>query len=235
MTIFLRMKTYAVEGMTCGGCVGSVKAALERVASQVSVTLDPPLATFESALPLSGLNAALAGAGHYSLHAPAGPGASLDAGTTPGRLAPYYPLALVIGLIGLAAAAGGSARWMLNFMAGFFIVFGAFKLLDVSAFADAFQQYDIVAKRWRAYALAFPFIELAIGFAFLSGWQTAAATWAALAVSLVSAIGVIQAVRRRQAIQCACLGTVFKLPMSTVTITENLGMAAMAAMMLMHD
>ena len=37
----------------------------------------------------------------------------------------------------------------------------------------------------------------------------------------------------KQTIQCACLGTVFKLPMSVVTIIENLGMAAMAGWMLM--
>ena len=33
-------------------------------------------------------------------------------------------------------------------------------------------------------------------------------------------------------IQCACLGAVFKLPMSTVTIVEDVGMVAMAAWML---
>jgi hypothetical protein len=59
-----------------------------------------------------------------------------------------------------------------------------------------------------------------------------AAAWAALILSLVGAVGVIQSVARRQTIQCACLGTVFKLPMSTVTVIENLGMAAMAAWML---
>lgn len=32
------------------------------------------------------------------------------------------------------------------------------------------------------------------------------------------------------AIQCAGLGAVFQLPMSVVTIVENVGMAAMAAM-----
>jgi hypothetical protein len=33
-------------------------------------------------------------------------------------------------------------------------------------------------------------------------------------------------------IQCACLGTVFKLPMTTVTIVEDLLMVVMAAAML---
>ena len=47
-----------------------------------------------------------------------------------------------------------------------------------------------------------------------------------------SAVGVIQAVANKTQIQCACLGTVFKLPMSTVTIVEDVGMVLMAAAML---
>jgi hypothetical protein len=35
-------------------------------------------------------------------------------------------------------------------------------------------------------------------------------------------------------IQCACLGTVFQLPMSTVTIVEDVGMVLMAAFMLLR-
>ena len=59
-----------------------------------------------------------------------------------------------------------------------------------------------------------------------------AATWIALVLSLVGAVGVVQATLSKQTIQCACLGTVFKLPMSVVTVIENLGMAAMASWML---
>ena len=142
----------------------------------------------------------------------------------------YFPLFLVLGLIALAAFAGSD--WMTAFMAGFFLVFGAFKLLDVPAFADAYSTYDVVAKRFRFWGYAYPFIETALGFAFLFKFQLLAATWIALILSLVGAIGVIQSVLAKQTIKCACLGTVFNLPMSTVTIVENLGMAAMAAWML---
>jgi hypothetical protein len=36
----------------------------------------------------------------------------------------------------------------------------------------------------------------------------------------------------KQTIRCACLGSVFNLPMSTVTIVEDVGMVLMAAWML---
>ena len=51
----------------------------------------------------------------------------------------------------------------------------------------------------------------------------------------VSVIGVILAVSEKRRIQCACLGTVFNLPMSVVTIIEDLGMAAMALISLVVD
>jgi hypothetical protein len=42
----------------------------------------------------------------------------------------------------------------------------------------------------------------------------------------------LQSVWNKKKIQCACLGAIFDLPMSTVTILENLLMVVMAAAML---
>ena len=79
----------------------------------------------------------------------------------------YFPLALIVayilGTVLLVEFAAGAFVWhraMTNFMAGFFLVFSFFKLLDLRAFADTYQTYDFVAARSRAYALAYPFIEL---------------------------------------------------------------------------
>ncbi|MEM9849004.1 MAG: heavy-metal-associated domain-containing protein, partial [Bacteroidota bacterium] len=56
--------------------------------------------------------------------------------------------------------------------------------------------------------------------------------WATILVLGVSSIGVIKSNLDRRAIKCACLGDVFNLPMSTVTIVEDLTMVAMAVAML---
>jgi len=121
---------------------------------------------------------------------------------------------------------------MMGFMAGFYIVFGAFKLLDVPAFARSYAQYDVIAKILPGWGYVYPFVELALGFGFLFWLDMRLLSWAALILSLIGAVGVIQANLSKQPIECACLGTVFKLPMSVVTVIENLGMAAMAAWML---
>jgi hypothetical protein len=123
-------------------------------------------------------------------------------------------------------------EWMNDFMAGFFLVFSFFKLLNLSAFAQAYRGYDLIAAKSRAYAYAYPFIELALGLAYLVRWNPMVTNTITLVVMLVSTAGVLIALRKRQLIECACLGTVFKLPMSKVTLIEDLSMAAMAAVML---
>ena len=176
----------------------------------------------------------------------------------PSWLATYYPLLLIAGYIllcsvllqvGLHAAAMGepmglfmhlgmglatvtAGETMRYFMAGFFLVFSFFKLLDLRAFANAYAGYDLLAARWHGWGLVYPFVELALGMAYLSNFNPVFTNWATVAIMGFSAIGVVRAVRSNTQIQCACLGTVFKLPMSTVTIVEDVGMELMAAVML---
>lgn len=124
---------------------------------------------------------------------------------------------------------------MLDFMAGFFLVFSFFKLLDLRGFADAYQSYDIIARRSRPYAFAYPFLELALGVAYLVRWQLTITNAVTLALMLAGSVGVLRALLRKDRIRCACLGTALNLPMTTVTLVEDLGMAAMAALMLVWD
>jgi copper chaperone CopZ len=222
------MTQYTISGMTCANCARKVEAALKTVTPSASVTLNPPAASVTGAT-MDALNAALSAIGNYRL-SDATPAFQPQPDVQTSALKTYYPLFLVLALIAVAAFAGND--WMISFMAGFFLVFGAFKLLDVPAFADAYATYDVVAKRFKPWGMAYPFVETALGFAFLFQFQLHAATWVALILSLIGAIGVIQSVIAKQTIKCACLGTVFNLPMSTITIVENLGMAAMAAAML---
>jgi copper chaperone CopZ len=223
------MSEFAITGMTCNGCRTKVEKALVAFLPDVTVTLDPPRAVTTAKVGADQLNAALTPIGKYRA---SDLGTSTDA-YAPSWMATYYPLLLVMALIAIVPLVSGTFMgWMMGFMAGFYIVFGAFKLLDVPAFARSYAQYDIIAKHIPAWGYAYPFVELALGFGFLFWLDMRMLSWAALILSLIGAVGVIQANLSKQTIQCACLGTVFKLPMSVVTIVENLGMAAMAAWML---
>lgn len=157
------------------------------------------------------------------------------------HLRDYIPLFLV--LAGIFAVTAFWQLWVnkgfvgLNvardFMGFFFLTFGIFKLLDLKGFAGAYAEYDIVAKRSRVYAFAYPFIEVALGVAFLLDFQYTAINITTLIIMAIGSIGVIQALRSKRPFRCACLGTVVKLPMSTVTVVEDVGMGLMALVMLL--
>jgi hypothetical protein len=55
---------------------------------------------------------------------------------------------------------------------------------------------------------------------------------ATLAVMLLGLVGVTQALLAKRQIKCACLGSLFQLPMSYVTFIEDGVMAVMAIVML---
>ena len=118
------------------------------------------------------------------------------------------------------------------FMAGFFLTFSFFKMLDLSGFADSYSSYDVLAKRWRGYGFIYPFIELALGIAYLIDFNPFITNITTIIVMGFSTIGVLQSVLNKRKIRCACLGAVFNLPMSTVTIIEDLLMVFMAIAML---
>ncbi len=120
---------------------------------------------------------------------------------------------------------------MRAFMAGFFLVFGALKVLRLNAFAEAYRMYDLLAKRSVVYAYLYPFIELGLGLLYAFGAVLLLTNSVTLVVMLFSALGVYLQLRKGETIMCACLGTVFKVPMTWVTLFEDLLMAAMALAM----
>jgi hypothetical protein len=165
-----------------------------------------------------------------------------DVQSSLGWFATYRPLLLILAylltasvIVQLPKNGWEGVHWhetMRYFMAGFFLVFSLLKLLDIPAFANAYASYDLLAKRWHGWGLIYPFVELALGLAYLANWNPLITNWATLIIMGFSAIGVILTLLRKRSIRCAHLNTVFKLPMSTVTIIEDVGMAAMALLVM---
>jgi copper chaperone CopZ len=119
-----------------------------------------------------------------------------------------------------------------NFMTGFFLVFSFFKLLNIRDFANSFAMYDLLAMRVPIYGKIYPFIELGLGILCLVHFQPIFVYWADILIMGFGALGVIQSVIDKRKIKCACLGAVFNLPMSTVTIIENTIMVAVGVILL---
>jgi copper chaperone CopZ len=247
--------TLNLSGLHCQACVGRVTKALAPLCREVEVTLAPSQIAVvrDASVAPQALLAAVASAGAYTAQVaepnavsiavssaiPAAQNTAFSEQIAEKSWATYFPLALLTAYLVFVPALGqwGTnafdwAAWMRHFMAAFFLAFSFFKLLSLRAFADAYAGYDLLAAKWRGWGFVYPFVELGLGIAYLINLQPKLTNTVAFIVMAFSLLGVLRAVLSKQKIKCACLGAVFNLPMSTVTIVEDGLMAAMALWML---
>ena len=123
-------------------------------------------------------------------------------------------------------------RSMQIFMGLFFIIFSLFKFLDYGGFPVSFKRYDPLAKKIPFYANLYPFLETALGIAFLIEWNLPVILCVTLLVLSITSLGVIKTLVNKTEIDCACLGTSLKLPMTEATLIENLIMLSMSSILL---
>lgn len=149
----------------------------------------------------------------------------------------FFVLAATTGVLAWRDSEAGTfdvRKGVATFMAGFFLVFASFKLMDLRGFADGYSTYDLLARRVYAYGFVYPLIELGFGLSMAAGLDTPALLWSEFAVMAFSGIGVAIKVAKREKFQCACLGTFLKVPLTTVTLIEDFGMAALAFFLLFY-
>lgn len=228
-SIFNQIKmthTYQTHGITCSSCEAKVKSSFITLpdVTNVEVTRTTATITLEKHIALSELQKAIEAKGNYTISVEHH---SEIAEQTKSWFATYKPVLIIYFYITLVSVLVSfniqhsqfSIHHFMNvFMVGYFLTFSFFKLLDVKAFAETYSMYDIVAKRIKAYGFIYPFIELALGIAFLTGFNSLFTNLTTPIVMSISIIGVLQSVLNKQKIQCACHGAVFNLPMRTVTI-----------------
>ena len=123
-------------------------------------------------------------------------------------------------------------RSMQIFMGLFFIIFSLFKFLDYGGFPVSFKRYDPLAKKIPFYANLYPFLETALGIAYLIEWNLPVILSVTLLVLSITSLGVIKTLVNKTEIDCACLGTSLKLPMTEATLIENLIMLSMSSILL---
>jgi hypothetical protein len=152
------------------------------------------------------------------------------------KWASYKPLIVILIfciLLSLANSSHGYESIMISFMGYFFVFLSLFKFFDLQGFVKGFVTYDLITKHFKPYGYAYPFIELALGLGYIMGVGLIWVNLFTVIVMTVSGAGVIKSILSGEKINCACLGTVLNVPLSTVSILENFGMGAMAAAQLL--
>lgn len=154
----------------------------------------------------------------------------------------YLKFAGIIGVIVACATIMSTvvgfdwAEWMRWFMGGFFVFFGSFKLIGYDMFIVMFPMYDPIGKRFKYYTWAYPFIEVFLGALYCLNLLALPRDIVTFVIMSVGAYGILkQLPKGGEAIRCACLGNIIKLPLSTVTLVEDATMAVMAFVMLISN
>ena len=233
--------TYTITGMTCGGCEAKVKSVLQSLdhVQHVEVSLEDDIAniTMDKHISLIDLKKALKPLGNkYQISAQHQREQVVQKNSW---FDTYKPILLIfvyiLGITLIIQFTGNGfnfSDWMRHFMAGFFLVFSFFKLLNLKGFVNSYAMYDVVAMKFPVWGYLYAILELILGIAFLINFNPIVTSGVTFVVMSISIIGVLRSVLNKQKIQCACLGDVFNLPMSTVTIVEDGLMIVMSLGML---
>ena len=225
--------------MTCEGCSNKVKSLIKKNISinEVEVNLSNGLVHIESKEKISETDLEKLLIQHPKYKVSKHSDKTNNTIKKISTITTYFPLLLIfIFLITLSIWASNFkvSLFMNYFMGGFFLTFSFFKILDLKGFQISFSNYDLIAKEIKAYGYIYPFIELSMGWLYLLEFNPIIINTATILILGIGTIGVIQSVIKKETIKCACLGTVFNLPMSNITIIENSIMLLMASLVLIN-
>lgn len=229
--------SYNITGMTCSNCEAKVKDALLRLPGIISADINRQEGTAQISMSkhisLTELQNAISKDGKYKISAVEH---NEMVEQTKSWLETYKPVLLIFTFITITTLLiqftnphFDLMQWMRHFMGGFFLVFSFFKILNLSGFADSYAMYDVIAKRIPAWGYLYAFIELGLGIVFIINFNPVLSNAITLIIMGISIVGVLQSVLNKRKIQCACLGAIFNLPMSTITIIEDALMIVMSA------
>ena len=234
-------QTYTIKGMTCGGCKSSVEkhiGSIEFVTNvEVSLEMEEVTVTLEHPVSFDILKKALPE--KFNLfeksHKSSNQDISLisEKGQEDSKVKQLQPLFIILfylatTVIFLNFKDWNSREMMFDFMGLFFIVFSFFKMLDLKNFPTSFSMYDPLAEKILFYGWVYPFIEIALGLMFLMRFELNIALYVTIVILGITTFGVTKILINKKNIQCACLGTALKLPMTEATLIENALMLSMS-------
>ena len=232
---------FKIYGMTCSSCALIIKDAFKKITDEKNISINhltgEGLIESENEIQISQLTEAIKKYPKYSIELFTENEEKKEKEQTwfmtykPVLLLFFYITSLSL-IVAFKSSEFDVHLAMNTFMAGFFIAFSYFKLLNLKAFADSYSMYDIIAKRIKSWGYIYAFVELLLGLLYVLNFNPVFLNWFTMMLMTVSLIGVLISVLNKKKIQCACLGTVFNLPMSTLTIVEDSLMIVMSLGML---
>jgi len=229
--------TFKISGMTCNGCKSTVEGKLGSLDGvyDVQVDLTKSEAIIYSKNPISFSLITDSLPSKYNI---TGDGNVQDNEIIKiSKIKQLKPLFIIFGYISITSILLNFKDWnltnaMIDFMGLFYIIFSFFKILDIKGFSTSFRMYDPLAKKITIYGYIYPFIEILLGLMFLNRVEVNIALLITILILGITSAGVTQTLLNKRSINCACLGTTLKLPMTEATFIENAIMIIMAIVLL---
>ena len=229
--------TFKISGMTCNGCRSTVENKLSSLDGvdyvQVNLTNGEAIVYSKNPISFSLISNSLPSKYRVIRNIPDQDNEIIKSN----KIKQLKPLFIILGYISVTSILLNFRNWnstnaMLDFMGLFYIIFSFFKILDIKGFSTSFKMYDPLAKKITIYGYIYPFIEILLGVMFLTRIEVNIALLTTIVILGITCAGVTQTLLNKRSINCACLGTTLKLPMTEATFIENVIMIIMAIVLL---
>ena len=229
--------TFKISGMTCNGCRSTVENKLSSLDgvdnAQVNLTNGEAIVYSKNPISFSLISNSLPSKYKVIRNIPDQDNEIIKSN----KIKQLKPLFIILGYISVTSILLNFRNWnstnaMLDFMGLFHIIFSFFKILDIKGFSTSFKMYDPLAKKITIYGYIYPFIEILLGLMFLTRIEVNIALLITIIILGITSVGVTKTLLNKRTINCACLGTTLKLPMTEATFIENAIMITMAIVLL---
>ena len=229
--------TFKISGMTCNGCRSTVENKLSSLDGvdnvQVNLTNGEAIVYSKNPISFSLISNSLPSKYRVIRNIPDQDNEIIKSN----KIKQLKPLFIILGYISVTSILLNFRNWnstnaMLDFMGLFYIIFSFFKILDIKGFSTSFKMYDPLAKKITIYGYIYPFIEILLGLMFLTRIEVNIALLITIIILGITSVGVTKTLLNKRTINCACLGTTLKLPMTEATFIENAIMITMAIVLL---
>lgn len=109
-----------------------------------------------------------------------------------------------------------------NVVGTVFLLLGIVKLYNLNQFVSIFNKYDIIGSNIPSYGYLFPFLEIILGILFLKQSKIRLLYPFTIILITINILGVINGLQSKYKLKCGCIGSFIDLPLSYLTILENL-------------
>ena len=228
--------------MTCDGCVQTIgnKLNLEPEISEVNIDLNSSemSITADKEFSINELNKIIKNVGDYKINEYKNKNIFvkiLSLFNTYKPILVSLSMVIILSMITTNNDNFSITNFCRYFMGYFFIIFSFLKLLNVKQFAISFSNYDPISNKFFTYGLIYPFLELILGVLFLSNFLMLYINFITIFIFVPQTLGIMNKLSKNEILECGCVGSTFNVPISKLTITENLVMIFMAIIMILYS